>query len=155
MRDEQMKQLLLSTMILFGVLLLCGPHEAECGNGKAIEAWVAGFPRASEDLRLWVASHGGEAKVLFRWDARRPEQTKEFVSWVTSHQGKGIDSFVERHREWRRFDRIVREHRQLLCDFVVWCRFHPKASAALMDTPRALHRYGRYYYLTLGDEGDS
>ena len=113
---------------------------------EKIEAWADIHPRAANELRIWVNTYKEAALQLFKWDFKHPEQTKLFVTWVNTHQGKGIDAFTAKHSEWNRLNRIVMCHNSALVGFVVWCRFHPKAIAALMHHQRALHWVGSHLY---------
>ena len=113
---------------------------------ERIEAWADNHPRAASELGIWIHTYKEAARQLFKWDSRHPEQTKLFVTWVNTHQGKGADVFAAQHTEWNRLHRIITCHSTALGDFVVWCRFHPKAIAALMRHQRALNWVGRHLY---------
>lgn len=115
---------------------------------EKIETWADNHPRAANELGIWVNTYKEAAHQLFKWDFRHPEQTKLFVTWVNTHQGKGIDAFTAKHSDWNRLNRMVMCHNSALVGFVVWCRFHPKATAALMQHQRALHWVGRHLYAT-------
>jgi hypothetical protein len=120
-----------------------------------IENWADNYPRAASELGEWVNVHRDAARELFKWDSSHPEQSKAFVTWVITHQGKGIDAFTAQYTDWTRFSDIIKGHRPAVCAFIVWCRFHPKASAALMQHPRALHWVGRHLYeSSLKGKGD-
>jgi hypothetical protein len=111
-----------------------------------METWAVNYPRAASELEVWVTTYRDTARALFKWDGFRPEQSKTFVIWVNTHQGKGIDVFSAQHTDWLRFNEIIVKYRSEMSAFVVWCRFHPKASTALMQHPRALHWVGRHLY---------
>ena len=113
---------------------------------EKIETWAANHPRAASDLGAWVNAYKDAAHQLFKWDSWHPEQTKLFVAWVNSHQGKGIDVFTAQHSDWSRLNKIMASYSVALSEFVVWCRFHPKATAALMHHQRALHWVGHHLY---------
>ncbi len=113
---------------------------------EKIETWADNHPRAASDLGAWVNTYKAAAHQLFKWDSRNPEQTKLFVAWVNTHQGKGIDVFTAQHTDWNRLNRITTSYGTALSDFIVWCRFHPKATAALMHHQRALHWVGHHLY---------
>lgn len=106
---------------------------------EKIEIWADSHPSAAFELGEWMNSNRAAARAFIRWDSTHPEQTRSFVTWVTTHQGKGIDVFASEHTDWNRFNEIIKEHRSAVVSFIVWCRFHPTASAALMRHPRALH----------------
>jgi hypothetical protein len=113
---------------------------------EKIETWAGNHPRAASELGAWVDIYKEAARQLFKWDSKHPEQTKLFVTWVNTHQGKGIDVFTAQHTDWNRLNRIIASQSTALSDFVVWCRFHPKATAALMQHQRALHWVGHHLY---------
>ena len=116
---------------------------------EKIETWADTYPRAASELGEWVNTYEEAARQLFKWDFRHPEQTKLFIIWVNTHQGKSVDIFKAQHNtEWNRFNKIITSHSAALSDFVVWCRFHPKATAVLMQHSRALHWVGRHLYLS-------
>lgn len=119
--------------------------EASVADEK-IETWADNHKRAASELGDWVTAYRSAARELFKWDAMHPEKSRIFVTWVTTHQGKGIDAFTAQYPDWARFNEIIKEYRSAICAFIVWCRFHPKASAALMQHPRALHWVGRHLY---------
>lgn len=113
---------------------------------EKIEMWAGNHPRAASALGAWINSYKEAAHQLFKWDSRHPEQTKLFVAWVNTHQGKGIDVFTAQHTDWSRLNKIIASYSVALSEFVVWCRFHPKATAALMHHQRALHWVGHHLY---------
>ena len=115
---------------------------------EKIETWAENHPRAASELGAWVYTHKEAAHQLFKWDSKHPEQTKRFVAWVNTHQGKGIDVFTTKHADWNCLNRIATSYSTALSDFVVWCRFHPKATAALMHHQRALHWVGHHLYVS-------
>lgn len=106
---------------------------------EKIETWADNHPRAATELVEWMDNHKEGAQAITKWDYKHPEQSKSFVTWVITHLGKKIDVFIEKHEDWKRFNRIVVSHREALNALVVWCRFHPKASAELMHHPKALN----------------
>ena len=120
--------------------------SAACIAEEKIETWADNHTRAAAELGEWVTINRDAAREIFKWDATHPEQSKTFVNWVITHQGKGIDAFTAQHMEWTRFNEIIRENHSAVSTFIVWCRFHPKASMALMQHPRALHWAGRHLY---------
>ena len=113
---------------------------------EKIETWADTHPRAASELGTWVNTYQEAAHQLFKWDFRHPEQTKLFVTWVNTHQGKCIDVFTAQHTDWNRLNRIITSHSTAMSGFVVWCRFHPKATAALMQHQRALYWVGQHLY---------
>lgn len=119
---------------------------------EQIETWADNYPRAASELGNWVNTYKEAARQLFKWDSRHPEQTKLFVTWINTHQGKGIDVFTAQHTDWNRLKKIITCHSSALGDFIVWCRFHPKATASLMQHQRALHWVGRHLYVQTGFE---
>jgi len=131
-------------------LLFAAPAAEE-----KIESWADIHPRAAAELGEWVNTYKEAAQAIFRWDFLYPDQTKIFVAWSNTHQGKGVEVFAAEHTDWNRFNRITREHRAAVGSFIVWCRFHPKASLTLMQHPRALHWVGKnlYKYITKAKEG--
>lgn len=122
------------------------PLNTSTAGEEKIEMWADNHPRAASELGVWVNIYKEAARQLFKWDSRHPEQTKLFVTWVNTHQGKGIDVFTAQHTDWNRLNRIIVSHSSALGEFVVWCRFHPKATAELMRHQRALHWVGRHLY---------
>jgi hypothetical protein len=125
------------------------PSSAVSVAEEKIETWADNHPRAASELGEWVTINTDAARELFKWDAFHPEQSKLFATWVITHQGKGLDVFTLQHTDWHRFQAIIREHHSAVSAFMVWCRFHPKATMALMQHPRALHWVGRHLYESL------
>lgn len=125
---------------------LQSPSAATSVVDGSTETWAGNYQRAASELETWVTTYRDAARALFKWDACSPEQSKAFVIWIITHQGKGIDVFAAQHTEWARFNDIIGKYRSEMNTFVVWCRFHPKASASLMQHPRALHWLGRHLY---------
>ena len=113
---------------------------------EKIEIWAENHPRAASELGEWVNTYRDAARELFKWDSAHPEKSKIFVTWVITHQGKGIDAFTGQYADWPSFYEIIKGHRPAVGAFIVWCRFHPKAAAALMQHPRALLWVGRHLY---------
>jgi hypothetical protein len=145
----------ISTMTLVLCLLSCivSASEAPLPSSatasaveEKLETWADNHPRAAAELGEWVTLNRDAARKLFKWDAVHPEQSTTFVTWIITHQGKGIDAFTAQHTDWSRFNEIIKEYRSAIGDFIVWCRFHPKASMKLMLHPRALHWVGRHLY---------
>ena len=113
---------------------------------QGVDDWVATHPRAVKEFEEWVISNRSVAQALFRWDNNHPDQSKVFVMWILTHQGKGIDVFAAQHLEWTHLNRIIRENRDAMEDFVVWCRFHPKATGQLIKNRRALYYFGQHLF---------
>jgi hypothetical protein len=151
---KYLKYMVISALLAFGFLRIFTYAEAAdlpvsiavSNADEKIDAWADSHPRAASDLGEWINSNRNAAREVFRWDSLHPEQSKIFVSWVTTHQGKGIDLFLARHTDWKRFSEVVKGHRSAVGAFVVWCRFHPKASEALMQHSRALHWVGHHLF---------
>jgi hypothetical protein len=140
--------IVISCLIIFGYSGLIPLYSVASDSPaeEKIETWADNHPRAATELGEWVSTHREAAQAIFKWDSKHPEQSKSFVMWVISHLGKRIDVYTEEHADLRRFNKIVESHRDAVNTFVVWCRFHPKATAALMQHPGALHWIGQHVY---------
>lgn len=138
----------ISFLIIFGNSALFPLFSAASDSPaeEKIESWADNHPRAASELGEWVNTHKEAAQAIFKWDSKHPEQSKLFVTWVISHLGKKIDVFTEDHEEWRSFIKLIESHHDAVSSFVVWCRYHPKATAALMQHPGALHWVGKHLY---------
>lgn len=109
-----------------------------------IESWINNHSRAATALAEWIDCNNEASLEIFKWDYKHPDQSREFVNWANTRQVKGIDVFIEKHRDWKRFNKILLRHRAAINTFVVWCRFHPNASTKLMKYPQALYLFGQY-----------
>ena len=130
-----------SALVATGNFTLVPLHSyaSESPAEVKIEQGADNHPRAASDLLEWMDTHKEGAREIIKWEGRHPERIKTFVTWVITHVGKKYDVFVEEHANWKRFNRLVKYHSDAVNDFVVWCRFYPKATSELMQHSKALH----------------
>ena len=128
-------------IVAIGSITLMPQHSiALASNSDAkIESWAESHPLAASELKEWMITHREGAQAIIKWESNHPEQLRTFVTWVVTHLGIKVDVFLEEHADWRRFIRMVESHHEDINEFVVWCRFHPKATTELIQHPRALH----------------
>jgi len=117
-----------------------------------LDRWSKNHPQASRALGEWVRGHPQAARLMFEWDGTHPERSKEFVAWAITYPAQPIETFIQTHPGWPKFDEIVSTHRPAANSFMAWCRRYPPAADALMHHPGGLrwagdHLYSEYWSL--------
>ncbi len=111
-----------------------------------LDVWSKNHPEASIELGNWVRNHPQAARLFFEWDGTHPVRSREFVTWAITHPAAPIQAFIEGHRGWPVFDRIVASHRPAANTFMDWCRRHSRAAEALMSHQGGLRWAGDHLY---------